>query len=79
MQEYSISFYMRQAWQDPRLAYDQNEAGFSEMECFQNNCKAIRTPDLFFRNEKDIKVIDIISPQRLMKINATGHVWYVVK
>jgi hypothetical protein len=37
------------------------------------------TPDTFFRNEKKASFHSVTVPNRLLRVNATGHVWYVSK
>lgn len=85
--------YLRQSWRDPRLAYNQNpevknpERGEeaqgatlpSTMRLGNNRWNDIWVPDVFFRNEKAAGFHEITVANRLLKLNATGHLWYVTK
>ena len=80
-QDYSLSFYLRQSWRDPRLEFtpvdDSKEA--QKVKLSQDSWDKLWVPDTFFRNEKRANFHVITVPNTLVRINETGHVWYVNK
>ena len=80
-QEYSLNFYLRQAWQDPRLRFDDPQHGVTvkEIKLEAGTWDKIWIPDVFFRNEKRAMFHSVTIPNRLLRLNATGHLWYVTK
>ncbi len=70
--------YLRQAWRDPRLIYPPPD-GKTTIRLGGGRWKEIWIPDTFFRNEKRASFHDVTVPNRLMRLNATGHLWYVTK
>jgi len=73
MQEATITMYFRQSWNDPRLAFQQS-APIRRFDWDQ-----IWVPDTFFRNEMCSYVHDQTVPNRLLKLQNNGDVWYVMK
>jgi hypothetical protein len=76
--------YLRQSWRDPRLAYDvkvgtETAALPSSMRLGDPRWNDIWVPDVFFRNEKRAAFHDVTVANRLLKLNASGHLWYVTK
>ena len=79
LQEYSLNFYLRQAWQDPRLRFDDLAHHAKEIKMEEGMWDKIWIPDVFFRNEKRAMFHSVTIPNRLLRLNATGHLWYVTK
>lgn len=80
VQDYSVNFYFRQAWRDPRLEFEPLQAGkVTQIKMGDGRWDEIWVPDTFFRNEKRASFHEITVANRLLKLNATGHVWYVTK
>ena len=77
-QEYSLNFYLRQSWQDQRLSFQGTDLP-QDKPLRIGWWDIIWTPDLFIRNEKRAKFHDVTIPNRLLRLNATGHLWYVTK
>ena len=73
--------YLRQSWRDPRLVFtpQTTEKTASELRLGNNRWEDIWIPDVFFRNEKRASFHDVTVANRLLKLNATGHLWYVCK
>jgi len=65
--------YFRQSWNDPRLAFRQS----TSLRLFEWD--KIWVPDTFFRNEVYSYVHDQTVPNRLLKLQSNGDVWYVIK
>jgi hypothetical protein len=70
--------YMRQAWQDSRLAtpdivVDKGRRVPEEL------IDEVWQPDTFFRNARSTVHTSDMTDERLMNINSTGHVWFVQK
>ena len=81
-QDYSLNMYLRQQWNDNRLAF----RPFKYKGKMQHKIKLpdgawdrIWTPDVFFRNEKKADFHDVTTPNRLMTLYSNGTVWYVAK
>ena len=75
MQEATVTMYLRQAWNDPRLTFDSSEV--SRIRIFEWD--KIWIPDTFFRNDLYSFVHDQTVPNRLMTVASNGNVWYVLK
>lgn len=76
--DYSLNFYLRQAWRDPRLAFEATD-GIEKIKLEEGKWNEIWIPDTFFRNEKRAGFHSVTVPNRLLKLNTTGHIWYVTK
>ena len=76
--DYSLSMYFRQAWQDPRLKFKAQD-GKDKIRLPNERISSLWLPDLFFRNEKKAAFHMVTVPNRLMRLNSTGHLWYVTK
>ena len=74
-----MNLYLRQSWQDPRLAFKSPDGKLHQMKMEDNFWKNLWVPDVFFRNEKKASYHDVTVPNRLLRINSTGHLWYTVK
>ena len=68
-----MTFYLRQRWQDPRLAYSQINR---TVTLNYNDLHRIWVPDLFFRNEKAGMLHDITVPNRLIRLWPNGTLLY---
>ena len=71
--------YLRQAWRDPRLIFPPPDGKTTTLRLGMGKWQDIWIPDTFFRNEKRASFHDVTVPNRLMRLNATGHLWYVTK
>ena len=72
--EYKLGFYLRQDWRDPRLAFAPIGGKITSFRIPDSRVEDVWTTDIFSRNEKQSKI-----NQKLMRLNSTGHVWYVTK
>ncbi|ELT99361.1 hypothetical protein CAPTEDRAFT_227249 [Capitella teleta] len=70
-----VNFFFRQLWHDPRLAFDEEELGDESIRLSHSG--SIWRPDTFFKNNRYVRSKETPSPEFLLSINATGHVWYV--
>jgi len=71
--------YLRQAWRDPRLAFIPDITRTTQLRLGDDSWSRIWIPDTFFRNEKRAAFHEVSVKNRLLRLNATGHLWYVVK
>ena len=69
--------YLRQAWRDKRLQFDDDE--HEKIKLTEDNMYDLWLPDTFMRNEKEADVHGMTRPNQLLRINANGHVWYVIQ
>ena len=79
LQDYSVSMYLRQAWRDPRLVFPPIHRKVLQVRLGESSLTRVWIPDTFFRNEKRATFHDVTVQNRLMRLNATGHIWYVTK
>jgi len=79
LQDYSMSFYLRQRWRDPRLSYTPPSKKLEVIKMEGDMWTRIWTPDTFFRNEKKAAFHDITVYNRLLRLDHTGYLWYVTK
>jgi len=78
MQEASITMYLRQAWNDPRLAFKSSDsAEGSSIRVYAWD--KMWVPDTFFRNELYSFVHEQTVPNKLVFLKSNGDVWYVMK
>ena len=77
-QDYSVSMYLRQSWRDPRLAFKpfRNK---EDMRLGDKSWDIIWIPDTFLRNEKGASFHEVTVENRMLKLKATGDLWYVTK
>jgi len=68
--------YLRQAWNDHRLAF--NDTG-SKIRTIRLHGVNIWIPDTFLRNEKDAQFHRVSVINRLLRLSANGDLWYVTK
>ena len=45
----------------------------------EEDVQNVWVPDTFFRNEKRATFHEVTVSNQLMRLNATGHIWYVTK
>ena len=82
IQDYALNLYLRQSWRDPRLEFtlpkDMTEK-LEQIKLDEDKWAQLWLPDTFFRNEKEASYHDVTVANRLLRINASGHVWYTTK
>ncbi|ESN96258.1 hypothetical protein HELRODRAFT_68094, partial [Helobdella robusta] len=78
-QDYSVSMYLRQCWQDKRLKFNPRSYHMNEVSSGKLSRTSIWVPDIFFRNEKRATFHEVTVKNRFLKLNFTGFVWYVTK
>ena len=71
-----MTFYLRQAWRDPRLAF-QSAAGFRKIRAY--GWDSIWLPDTFFRNDRSSATHNTTVDNKLVTITGDGDVRYVMK
>ncbi len=77
---YGLSFYLRQQWNDSRLAYDSTGRSTQTKEhVSSSHMEKVWRPDVFFRNEIESRWHDVTVSNKLMRVKPSGEVWYVVK
>ena len=76
-QEYSTQLTFREEWQDDRLMYDDQQGQIRFLTLTDQ--EKIWKPDLFFRNEKDGHLHEIIMPNVLLRIYPDGRVLYSIR
>ena len=76
VQDYGISMYFRQSWRDPRLAFKPFK-NKTEIRLHDGSWEQFWIPDTYFRNEKRAQWHKVTVRNRLLRLNATGHMWYV--
>jgi len=76
IQDYSVSMYLRQAWNDPRLAFNVTSV---RMRTVRLDRVDVWIPDTFLRNEKDANFHRVSVTNRLLRLSADGDLWYVNK
>lgn len=77
--DYAVSMYLRQIWRDPRLVFDAIHNKISIVRLGEDSWDKIWVPDTFFRNEKGANFHEVTVKNRLLRLNTTGHLWYVTK
>jgi len=75
MQVATVTMYLRQSWNDPRLTFDSSEV--SKIRIFDYD--KIWVPDIFFRNDLYSFVHDQTVPNKMMTLRRNGDIWYVLK
>lgn len=71
--EFTMEFYFRQYWNDPRLKFDK----IGELDAIQGNheiSKLIWTPDTFFLHEKESFQYAMTTKNEFIKIYDNGNV-----
>jgi len=78
-QDYQVSMYLRQAWRDPRLAFSMLRNKLVQVRLGDKSWDTIWIPDTFLRNEKGAIFHDVTVDNRMLKLTASGDIWYVTK
>jgi len=80
-QDYSVSMYLRQNWKDQRLAFRSTNTNLksTEIRLGEGSWDLIWVPDTFLRNEKRANFHEVTVNNRLLRLNSTGYLWYVIK
>ena len=79
VQDYQVSMYLRQAWRDPRLAFKALRNKIVQVKMGSGTWNTIWIPDTFLRNEKGAKFHRVTVENRMLKLDAQGDLWYVIK
>jgi len=80
LKDYSVSMYLRQSWTDERLTFDvSNASSGSIVRLGEDSWNSIWIPDTFFRNEKRATLHEVTVTNRLLRLYASGKLWYVIK
>ena len=77
--DFSLSMYLKQNWCDPRLTFEPIDGHVTSISLADDGWEKLWTPDTYLSNEKRSTFHNVMKPNRLMKLNSTGHVWYVTK
>ncbi|XP_062599864.1 glycine receptor subunit alpha-2-like isoform X2 [Saccostrea cucullata] len=73
--DYTMSFYFRQRWIDPRLIYNASY-GIEVIELDTKLMERIWVPDIYFVNEKQATMHDVTVPNKMMYLYPSGLVLY---
>jgi len=71
-----VSMYVRQAWNDGRLAFNATKTTKTTVRLHRVD---VWIPDTFLRNEKDAQFHRVSVINRLLRLSANGDLWYVTK
>ncbi|RLW02778.1 hypothetical protein DV515_00006845 [Chloebia gouldiae] len=77
IQDYRVNIFLRQQWNDPRLAY--NEYPDDSLDLDPSMLDSIWKPDLFFANEKGAHFHEITTDNKLLRISRNGNVLYSIR
>uniref|UniRef100_A0A8C8WAL1 Glycine receptor alpha 1 n=1 Tax=Panthera leo TaxID=9689 RepID=A0A8C8WAL1_PANLE len=75
--DYRVNIFLRQQWNDPRLAY--NEYPDDSLDLDPSMLDSIWKPDLFFANEKGAHFHEITTDNKLLRISRNGNVLYSIR
>uniref|UniRef100_UPI00358E757D glycine receptor subunit alpha-2 n=1 Tax=Myxine glutinosa TaxID=7769 RepID=UPI00358E757D len=75
--DYRLNIFLRQQWNDPRLAY--LEYPDDSLDLDPSMLDAIWKPDLFFANEKGANFHDVTTDNKLLRIFKNGNVLYSIR
>ncbi|XP_067300796.1 glycine receptor subunit alpha-2 [Pseudorasbora parva] len=75
--DYRVNIFLRQKWNDPRLAY--SEYPDSSLDLDPSMLDSIWKPDLFFANEKGANFHDVTTDNKLLRIFKDGTVLYSIR
>lgn len=76
-QDYRVNIFLRQKWNDPRLAY--SEYPDSSLDLDPSMLDSIWKPDLFFANEKGANFHDVTTDNKLLRIFKDGTLLYSIR
>uniref|UniRef100_A0A4W4FPM9 Glycine receptor, alpha 2 n=1 Tax=Electrophorus electricus TaxID=8005 RepID=A0A4W4FPM9_ELEEL len=75
--DYRVNIFLRQKWNDPRLAY--SEYPDPSLDLDPSMLDSIWKPDLFFANEKGANFHDVTTDNKLLRIFKDGTVLYSIR
>ncbi|MGH0187959.1 UNVERIFIED_CONTAM: hypothetical protein FKN15_027341 [Acipenser sinensis] len=77
LQDYRLNVFLRQQWNDPRLAY--SEFPDDSLDLDPSMLNSIWKPDLFFANEKGANFHEVTTDNKLLRIFKDGNVLYSIR
>ncbi|XP_067297437.1 glycine receptor subunit alpha-3 isoform X3 [Pseudorasbora parva] len=77
MMDYRVNIFLRQQWNDPRLAY--SEYPDDSLDLDPSMLDSIWKPDLFFANEKGAHFHEVTTDNKLLRIFKNGNVLYSIR
>lgn len=77
VQDYRVNIFLRQQWNDPRLAY--SEYPDDSLDLDPSMLDSIWKPDLFFANEKGANFHEVTTDNKLLRISKNGNVLYSIR
>ncbi|XP_056625710.1 glycine receptor, alpha 4a [Triplophysa dalaica] len=75
--DYRLNVFLRQQWNDPRLAY--SEYPDASLDLDPSMLDSIWKPDLFFANEKGANFHEVTTDNKLLRIFQDGNVLYSIR
>ncbi|KAK2816661.1 hypothetical protein Q7C36_022932 [Tachysurus vachellii] len=75
--DYRLNVFLRQQWNDPRLAY--KEYPDDSLDLDPSMLDSIWKPDLFFANEKGASFHEVTTDNKLLRIFQNGNVLYSIR
>ncbi|NXH15507.1 GLRA4 protein, partial [Bucco capensis] len=75
--DYRVNIFLRQQWNDPRLAY--HEYPDDSLDLDPSMLDSIWKPDLFFANEKGASFHEVTTDNKLLRIFKNGNVLYSIR
>ncbi|XP_053318174.1 glycine receptor subunit alpha-1 [Spea bombifrons] len=75
--DYRLNIFLRQQWNDPRLAF--SEFPDDSLDLDPSMLDSIWKPDLFFANEKGANFHEITTDNKLLRIFKNGNVLYSIR
>ncbi|XP_078068159.1 glycine receptor subunit alpha-4-like [Mustelus asterias] len=75
--DYRLNVFLRQQWNDPRLAY--SEYPDDSLDLDPSMLNSIWKPDLFFANEKGANFHEVTTDNKLLRIFKNGNVLYSIR
>uniref|UniRef100_H3B5R8 Glycine receptor alpha 3 n=1 Tax=Latimeria chalumnae TaxID=7897 RepID=H3B5R8_LATCH len=75
--DYRLNIFLRQQWNDPRLAY--SEYPDDSLDLDPSMLDLIWKPDLFFANEKGANFHEVTTDNKLLRIFKNGNVLYSIR
>ncbi|KFO71971.1 Glycine receptor subunit alpha-4, partial [Cuculus canorus] len=75
--DYRVNVFLRQQWNDPRLAY--REYPDDSLDLDPSMLDSIWKPDLFFANEKGANFHEVTTDNKLLRIFKNGNVLYSIR
>ncbi|KAK3554572.1 hypothetical protein QTP70_025523 [Hemibagrus guttatus] len=77
LRDYRVNIFLRQQWNDPRLAY--SEYPDDSLDLDPSMLDSIWKPDLFFANEKGAHFHEVTTDNKLLRIFKNGNVLYSIR